>query len=303
MSELKSMTEFLARTGARGLALQILDHFGGMAQSIDHFAELCEASYHANDFDRSSRWCLEALKSSPSRGQKDYLLSMLANAHHRAGRHTEAISALDSMSDSSCMMSVREECEAAIEHQRHLSDTGYWGDALASCHVHSADLARWIGGFLDPRIRVNDLGCGNGFYLRSLAGMGFSDLAGYEGKPPAEALFAPIRAQDLSEPFEVDAKGSTIFLEVGEHVPARFQEVVLDNVCGSCSDRLVMSWATRDQLGVGHVNCLDVCEVRPMVERRGLEYMEAETAEARGCVRDGCGWFAHNLMVFRRLAQ
>lgn len=300
MPELQKMTEFLRRTGARSLAIGVLDHFAGMAASLDQFAELCESFYHVDEFGKSALWAERALSCADTPAKRDYLLSMLANARHRSGMHEEALSALDAMADSSCMEFVRAACLEGLEHRRHLSDTGFWGEALSSCHAHSRDLADWIAGFLDPKVRVNDLGCGDGFYLGRLSERGFTDLVGYEGDPMREAAFRPIRRQDITVPFDVDVAGSTIFLEVGEHVPRRFQDVVVDNVCRSCSDRLVMSWAMRDQLGVGHVNCLDPGEVVPMFESRGLELMERETAEARSSVRDGCGWFAHNLLVFQR---
>ena len=303
MAELQKITEFLSNTGARKLALEILDHFGGMARNIDHYAELCESFYHVNEFDKSAAWAERALSCADTPAKKDYLLSMLANARHRSGMHEEALAALDAMTESSCMAAVRGDCMDALEQQRHISDTGFWGEALAARHTHSSDLAEWISGFFDPMVRVNDLGCGNGFYLKKLAERGFVDLVGYEGEPLRQAMFGDIRRQDISRTFAVDVRGSTIFLEVGEHIPKQFQDAVVDNVCRSCGDKLVMSWAMRDQLGVGHVNCLDPGEVILIFESRGMELMESETREARSRVRDGCGWFAHNLLVFRRRDQ
>jgi len=188
-----------------------------------------------------------------------------------------------------------------------ISNTGYWsGDNAHNHHVHSPKLAEWISkglfGFGDTskHYRIYDFGAGLGEYLKQLDKDGFTNLVGFEGDPPVQKVFDGIFQQDLTKPIsEAFAdKGHVILLEVGEHIPQEFENLLIDNVSRLCRGYLVLSWAVPGQDGYGHVNCKTNEEVIEMLKEKGFLFLEGLTREARQNVDDNAPWFRNTLMIF-----
>ena len=187
-----------------------------------------------------------------------------------------------------------------------IAETGYWnGETAHNHHVHSEKLAQWIYDFcVKNKIgSVTDFGCGLGEYLLKLSDI--VGTVGVEGSIPKDAKFPNIIETDLTN----DLKGLEVILtsdlvislEVGEHIPAEFMGVYLDNITHHCEKYLITSWAVRGQAGFGHVNCLDNEEILPEFEKRGFELMESETKEVRAVIEDKAHWFRNTLFVFKKL--
>ena len=188
-----------------------------------------------------------------------------------------------------------------------IAETGYWnGETAHNHHVHSENLSQWIYDFsVNNDIQtVTDFGCGLGEYLAKLSPIMYY-LVGVEGSIPKQVKFDNIVEIDLT----TDLKDKEILLtselaislEVGEHIPADFMGVYLDNITFHCEKYLITSWAVRGQAGFGHVNCLDNNEILPEFEKRGFELMESETKEVRGVIEDKAHWFRNTLFVFKKL--
>ncbi len=185
-----------------------------------------------------------------------------------------------------------------------IAETGFWnGETAHNHHVHSENLSQWIYDFcLKNEIQsVADFGCGLGEYLLKLSHF-VVGLIGVEGSIPKQAKFDNIIEFDLtneiSDPMLVS--DLVISLEVGEHIPAEYMGVYLDNITKHCEKYLITSWAVRGQAGFGHVNCLDNSEIIPEFEKRGFELMKAETKEVRGVIEDKAHWFRNTLFVFKK---
>lgn len=185
-----------------------------------------------------------------------------------------------------------------------ISKTGYWASETAHIHhVHSKPLAEWISAFLfvDRNKPVYDLGCGLGEYLHYLDSTGYERLVGFEGKIPEKAVFNNILEHDLCSPiFAPLPKGNVICLEVGEHIPAKYTEIFLDNIDKLCSDYLILSWAVRGQEGFGHVNCFDNNEVIDMFIKRGYELQYKASVDARHIIDDTTPWFKNTILIFKK---
>lgn len=185
-----------------------------------------------------------------------------------------------------------------------VSETGFWnireGEMSHSC---CEALSNWIADYLknEKAERLYDFGCGHGQYLKRLKDAGFTDMVGFEGNPPPYKEFEDIRQQDLTKPFEVDGKGTVLFLEVAEHIPAQFTDAMLDNVANACKEHLIMSWAVREQSGHGHINCLNNDEAIALMTAKGFEFLPEETKSARAVIQDNdCPWFRNTTMVFKK---
>lgn len=186
---------------------------------------------------------------------------------------------------------------------KEIAETGYWnGETAHNHHVHCKELSKWICEFLKGyKDKITyDFGCGLGNYLKDLEENGFSNLIGYEADPAKNKVFQDIIAKDLTIPFVLPIGGNVISLEVGEHIPSKYQDIYIDNITNNCNKYLITSWAVRGQAGFGHVNCLDNHEIIPEIEKRGFKLMEKETREVRLINLSEAPWFKNTLIIFEK---
>ena len=187
-----------------------------------------------------------------------------------------------------------------------IANTGFWnGETAHNHHVHSENLSQWIYDFcIKKKIQsVTDFGCGLGEYLAKLSPI-VNNAIGVEGSIPKQAKFEYIIQGDLTTDLKSKAFTSdlVISLEVGEHIPAEFMGVYLDNITNHSAKYLITSWAVRGQAGFGHVNCLDNAEIIPEFEKRGFKLLEKETEKARLIIEDKAHWFRNTLFIFKNNA-
>lgn len=184
-----------------------------------------------------------------------------------------------------------------------ISSTGYWNKQTAYIHhAYSEELSAWICEFLknDKHKVIYDFGCGLGDYLNYLENNGFTKLVGFEGDPPDDRKFYHIEERDLTIPFELPFKGNVISLEVGEHIPKEYQDIYIDNITINCNKYLITSWAIRNQSGFGHVNCLNNDEIIPEFTKRGFQYLEKESLDARNIIGNNTIWFKDTILIFKK---
>jgi SAM-dependent methyltransferase len=185
-----------------------------------------------------------------------------------------------------------------------ISATGYWEDKAKLYHTCCEPLCNWIIDYLkDYKDKtLYDFGCGNGQYLAKLHAAGFTKMTGFEGSVPVYKEFDNIIQQDLTIPFLLPETGNCLFLEVAEHVPAQFENIMLDNIINSCNNKLIMSWARRGQGGYGHVNEKNNDEAILKMCSKGLIYLSEESASAKNIIpnNDPCHWFKNTVLIFQK---
>lgn len=189
---------------------------------------------------------------------------------------------------------------------KEIAETGYWnGETAHIHHVHCTELSKWICEFLkdEKHNLLMDIACGLGNYLKDFSENGFTRIVGIDGDIPKKAVYPFIIKQDLTLPLEVLVRGNVISLECGEHIPAEYMNVYLDNITNACNGYLITSWAVRGQEGFGHVNCLDNHEIIPEIEKRGFKLMEKETEEVRSIDLSEAPWFKNTLLIFKKDVQ
>jgi 2-polyprenyl-3-methyl-5-hydroxy-6-metoxy-1,4-benzoquinol methylase len=180
--------------------------------------------------------------------------------------------------------------------------SGWWDSDVDIAHLLVPSICNWIIEFLKnyKTCTLHDFGCGSGHYLQKLSEAGYTNLVGYEGKKTKQPMFSNIIEQDISNIFDIPNKGNVICLEVGEHIPAEFENNFLTNLANACATNhyLILSWAIRGQEFDGHVNCLNNNEVIPKVIAKGFEFLPKETTAVKNAVTD----FLHfkSTMVFRK---
>lgn len=184
-----------------------------------------------------------------------------------------------------------------------ISDRGYWVGAEAeSQHHYDAPLSAGLVAFLkaeDPSASVVDLGCGMGNYVKHFRSEGLR-ADGFDGNPHTPTLTDGVCGiRDLAEPFVFDTPYDWVMsLEVGEHLPAKFETVFLNNLHANNRKGIILSWAVVGQGGHGHVNERNNDYIKGRMAALG--YINDEAAERR--LRSGARlwWFRNTVMVFRR---
>jgi hypothetical protein len=106
---------------------------------------------------------------------------------------------------------------------------------------------------------------------------------------------------DLTLPLHT-ARGSpadwVLCLEVGEHLPAQYEETFLDNVDAQNRCGAILSWAVEGQAGKGHVNMHNNDYIIGAMTRRGYTY-DAATSQAGRDVAT-LPWMKNTFMLFTR---
>ena len=299
MPDLKNITQFLANTGKRKLALEVIDHFASRAIELFQLKDVADAYFYSFEFDRSLEFFELILKSNITADQKTEIFLNIANIYLIKSNPSESLNILKNLPDIPEVVRLKKDAMTIQDQLNFVSETGCWMSGVSEKHEFSLELANWVACYLDKTKRTYDFGCGVGHYLDYLKKNNFIDLVGYEGVVPANRLFENIISQDFTKHFDLERKGNVICLEVGEHIPAQYQNTFLDNVTNACDDILILSWAIRGQLGLFHVNCLNNDEVIQEVEKRGFVFLNDETLSARNCIKENCDWFKNTILIFK----
>lgn len=195
------------------------------------------------------------------------------------------------------------DCVKILEehHQRSILETGAWSEPNTDEHVFDSELANALVNYLKQK-GVNtcgDFGCGDGSYTKFFNEQGVK-TDGYDGNPHTYGLTHGLcNVLDLTSDFELDKKYDCVMsLEVGEHIPEKFEQKFIDNITKHTNNLIVLSWAVPGQDGYGHVNCKENEYIRTQFIQRGFEpemYMEnimRLTAHN--------GWFRNTILIFSK---
>jgi len=180
-------------------------------------------------------------------------------------------------------------------------ETGIWDISLAKKrHKTDIPLVKAMCENFSPS-RAIDLGCGLGNYCKELAknGWGSFPIDGYEGTEGLEdyKVWLWVYRFDLTKPIQFLPYDFVLCLEVGEHIPEKHEQTLLDNICGAASKDIVLSWAVPGQYSAsGHVNCRPNSYVINELAKRGFVLDNDMTKKLREA--SSFKWFKNTLMVF-----
>jgi len=182
-----------------------------------------------------------------------------------------------------------------------INQQGFWENPTKEGHAHDSRLAGAILKILKARKidTLVDFGCGTGEYARFFKRHGLV-VEAYDGNPWTEQLTGGIgQVKDLSQRFNLLKQFKCVMsLEVGEHIPAEFEQAFLDNVVKHSIDKgiIILSWAVPGQDGDGHVNCRSNDYIMQQMQERGFYLETTLTNQLRKAA--SLWWFKNSLMVF-----
>lgn len=179
------------------------------------------------------------------------------------------------------------------------SKTGYWESDTDAGHSVDPPLSLILVKGLSKITSAVDFGCGTGYYAEQLNRAGIVCDA-YDGNPNTPKLTGGLgKVLDLSEKMDLGKKYDAVLcLEVGEHIPAEFEQVFLDNICNHADKILILSWATPEQPGTGHVNCRPHSYIIDQVTQRGFTYHKEWSDYIRSYA--SLSWLKNNLLMFKK---
>lgn len=177
-------------------------------------------------------------------------------------------------------------------------------------HCFDRKLALALARFFKKHNQANivDLGCGPGWYVRVMKDKGLNAV-GYDGNPYTEDISRQILGDgtccgmlDLTKKVRFPNKFDAVLsLEVGEHIPEKYEQVYLNNLTKNVTNKVILSWAIEGQGGSGHVNCRNNDYVIDQMEQRGFAHNAKASVHLRE--RATLPWFKNTIMVFQKLAE
>ena len=180
------------------------------------------------------------------------------------------------------------------------AETGVWLRDTTQGHEFDLQLCESINFYLEEcgASSLYDLGCGHGLYTSVLRSKGI-DCSGYDGNPFTKQITGGLcEVLDLSKPVDLAPKDFVLCLEVGEHVPRKFEDEVISNIHKSCRRGVILSWAVENQPGEGHVNCRN----NDYIEKIFIDLGYTQNHLWQNILREksNLSWFKNTIMIFEK---
>ncbi len=179
-----------------------------------------------------------------------------------------------------------------VESSWNIHSHGYW--LSMDGHCVDLNLASKLSEIFKNRT-VMDIGCGDGKYVNYFLSKGIN-IKGYDGNPLTNGNQCFVA--DFAVEQDLGLSDWVLCLEVAEHVPVEFEDILLKNLHKHNRKGIVLSWAIPGQVGKGHVNCRTNDYVK--IKMKSLGYVfDDYTEQLRNSVTY-CDWLRNTLMVFRK---
>ncbi|BFZ02619.1 hypothetical protein BsWGS_05658 [Bradybaena similaris] len=191
-----------------------------------------------------------------------------------------------------------------LQGDTRISENGGWcAEASApnsSSHYWDKGLSTALSHFFAGKV-VASFGDGPGAYKKHIDSLQeVTSYTAYDGAPYCETVTGGVvKFLDLTAPqFGLQAYDWVISLEVGEHIPAKYENIFLDNLSRHAKEGIILSWAVPGQGGLSHVNNKALVDVVAQMNKRGFDInKEAGEPLRKVSSRD---WLRNNIHVYYR---
>ncbi len=188
-----------------------------------------------------------------------------------------------------------------------IDSNGFWKHDSFQGHVYDNGLAQGIEHIL-PYLRIKtaiDFGCGPGWYVKLFHNFGI-EMQGYDGNPMVENMSSHFfnngfycQCVDLSEEVEAEEQVDLVLcLEVGEHIPAKYEKTFIRNLTRNSGHYILLSWAIPGQNGDGHINCRNNGYIIERLKLDGFYLNVPITNLLRA--NASCTWFKNTILFFEK---
>lgn len=149
---------------------------------------------------------------------------------------------------------------------------------------------------------MSDIGAGIGQYGACIRSK-FPSLTfhSYDGAANVEAYTSGlVNYVDFTLPLHLPRTDWILSLEVGEHIPSKFEGMFIRNLHAHNCKGIILSWATFIQVGgTGHINLHDNDHIKTSFTNLGYYHDDALQAQFRNATPNI--FFEWTLMIFRRV--
>ena len=179
-----------------------------------------------------------------------------------------------------------------------IHERGYWlSKEVCETHVCDDILCNAIVKEYRGLNSVVDIGCGNGDYVKII--MESIYCIGYDGNPMTPYITDELcDVLDFSKPQDIGKFDLVLSLEVGEHIPKKYESIYIDNLVRAAKKDICISWAIKGQGGSGHVNCQDNDYVISVMDNLGFNYLPKRSNNLREAAT--ISWFKNTILCFER---
>uniref|UniRef100_A0A0B7BJG3 Methyltransferase type 11 domain-containing protein n=1 Tax=Arion vulgaris TaxID=1028688 RepID=A0A0B7BJG3_9EUPU len=186
-----------------------------------------------------------------------------------------------------------------------VSENGGWCSDASSpeskAHMWDQGFSTALSKFLAGK-EVASFGDGPGQYKKHLDSLGQVKIyTAYDGAPYCETVTkGTVKFLDLTAPqYGLPAYDWVVSVEVGEHIPAKFEDIYLDNLARHAREGLVLSWAVPGQGGLSHVNNKALVDVIAQLNKRGFEIDKTGSEPLRQA--SSFSWLKGNIYTYKRV--
>lgn len=189
-----------------------------------------------------------------------------------------------------------------------ITPQGCWQSETLKGHCYDEGLATGLLRLLPLMgvCSIADFGCGPGWYVALLQKQGY-DVEGYDGNPNVEKMSSLLFSDgfhcqyaNFTEELEAEEPFHLVMsLEVGEHIAAQWEDVFINNLIRNTRKYIILSWATEEQYGDGHVNYHSNSYIIDKLHRQGFILNHSASMYLREQVSRW--WFKNTIMVFDRI--
>ena len=147
--------------------------------------------------------------------------------------------------------------------------------------------------------KIADFGCGHGQYTFFFEKENLK-CDGFDGNPDTPKITKnKCKVLDLTKKFVSETKWEYIIsLEVGEHLPKKFEKIFIQNLDDNNTKGIILSWALVGQGGYGHFNERNNDYIKNIFTKLGYyNDINAETYLRNNAIVD---WFKNTIMVFKK---
>ncbi|BFZ02618.1 hypothetical protein BsWGS_05657 [Bradybaena similaris] len=192
-----------------------------------------------------------------------------------------------------------------LKGDTRVSENGGWcAEASApnsSSHMMDKNFAKAVSKFLKGKV-VASFGDGPGTYKKYIDSLQeVISYTAYDGAPYCETVTGGVvKFLDLSAPqYGLEAYDWVMSLEVGEHIPAKYENIFLDNLARHAKEGIILSWAVPGQGGLSHVNNKALVDVVAQMNKRGFDISKEDGEPLRNAA--SFSWLKNNVHVYYRI--
>lgn len=181
-----------------------------------------------------------------------------------------------------------------------INERGFWEQNNIN-HYFDESLCKGIVEYFNKKNikSVIDIGCGAGYYTKYILQNNIY-CEGYDGNPFVDEITSGVcRCLDFTKEiiFE-NTFDCALCLEVAEHIPKKYEDVFINNICNSVEKDIILSWAIPGQGGYGHVNEKNNDDVKDIFKLKGFSYDKQKSEFLRNLSK--LSWFKNTIMIFTK---